>query len=180
MEAAIREAVRIKGSVIAVLRGPDGKIKHIARAENFIMDPAGDRYYAQVAKAAVTTPDNDFGGTNGRMVMLSNDGTAPGEGLDFSDLGSVIGTGNPKAFDSGYPKDNDDDGDNGGAGTEVLTYRTSYTIAEANGTIYRAAIHLNGASGTDPILMYAAFSGSFTKGATDTLKAYVNHDFTGT
>jgi hypothetical protein len=179
--AVVRDRVRIRGTVCLVLKGPDGDIKDLRSGPNVIMDPQGDRYYAQVAIAAVTTPTNDFGGANGRMVMLDATGTAPAESQNFSNIGSPVGTGNPKAFDGTYPQDNDSDPDNTGAGTEVLTYRTSYTTAEANGTITRVAIHLNGATGTDPILMYAAITGgAFTKTSSDTLKAYVNHDFTGT
>jgi hypothetical protein len=169
---------RIKGTVVVVLRdAATGKVKHKQVVDNVVTFD-GDVYYAEVC--ALKTPTNAFGSATGRMAMNdSNGGAVPARTDDYSDLGSAVGSGNPKAFDSLYPHVNDSDADNPGVQlTQTTTYRTSYTTAEANGDIGAVAIYLNGASATDPILMNATFD-EFTKTSNDTLKVFVNHRFTG-
>ena len=165
----------VTGKIVAVLRCEGEEI--IIPGLNIVTND-GDTYYAQAGNPN-DTPTNDFGGANGRIVVLDNTGAAPAKTSNFSNIGAAVGTGNPKAFDTGYPKSNDNDTDNTGAAVDAITYRTSYTTSEANGTIDRLAIHLNGATGTDPILSYGAFAAQFTKASTDTLKVFNNHTMNG-
>lgn len=167
------ETAPLNMNIAAVLFSPSGK--RLKLGHNIVTND-GDEYYAEVG--GQETPTNDFGGANGRIVVLDNSGDAPGKASNFSNIGAAVGTGNPKAFDGTYPQSDDGDGDNPSAAVDTVTYLTSYTTAEANGTIDRAAIHLNGATGTDPILMYGAFT-QFTKTSNDTLKVFINHNMLG-
>jgi hypothetical protein len=168
---------QIKGTITVILQdAKTGEVKHRETVDNYVTYD-GDIYYAELG--AQKTQTNDFGGATGRMVMNDSSGTSPDRGADWGELGAVVGSGNPKAFDTFYPHVNDSDSDNTGVNlTSTVTYRTSYTTGEANGDIAEVAIHLTGASGTDPILMQATFS-EFTKTASDTLKVFVNHKMTG-
>jgi len=174
----LNEKIGIRGRVVAILTNAETGLRREFVSKNIVVD-TGDVYYAQVAKAAVSTPTSDFGGATGRIVCLDNTGLAPLATHNWSNIGSPVGSGNPKAFEAGYPQVDDPDADNTGSGPDVLSYETDYTTAEANGVIDRVSIHLNGASGTDPLLMYANFGAQFTKTASDTLKVFVNHQFTG-
>lgn len=160
-------------NIIGVLRTPRGKI--LILGHNIVTDD-GDTYYAKVGAQESPTPD--FGAASSEIAVLDNSGAGPGKSSNFSNIGSPVGSGNPQAFDGSYPQSNDGDGDNPNAAIDTVTYLVSYATGEANGTIDRAAIHLTGASGTDALLMYGAFS-QFTKTSNDTLKVFINHNMLG-
>lgn len=184
----MRELSRIGEQVNGILRPRrfvTGRVRAVKRnvftgeitvyeADNIVTND-GDLYYAQMG--AGETPTNDFGAASSEIVVLDGAGAAPGKASNWSNIGAAIGTGNPQAFDTNYPKTNDGDADNPSAATDTVTYLVSYATGEANGTIVRVAIHLTGASGTDPILMYAALA--VTKTSADTLKVFVNHNMAG-
>lgn len=173
----MKEPVRVKGRVTLVLRdAKTGKIKRVETTENIVTND-GDLYYAQMG--AGETPTNDFGAATSQINALDNTGAAPAKASNFSNIGSSVGSSNPAAFTSGYPKTNDGDADNTGAGTDVVSYAVNFGTAAANGTISRVAIHLTGATGTDPLLMYATLGASVTKTSSDTLKIFVNHTMNG-
>lgn len=138
-----------------------------------IVTDAGDEHYAHLAAGEATpyftAPD----------MSLTTAQNAPSKTSDFSDL-TTIPSGGTKDIDGSYPQTDDADADNPGTtGVDIATFRTSYGTSEANGTIIGVAIHESGASGTDELLMHAAFASSFAKTSADTLKAYVNHRFNG-
>ena len=83
-------------------------------------------------------------------------------------------------MDATYPLVNDGDADNTGAGTDIITYRVSYTTAEANQTDTTDVILTNPSPGaSEPVIMHAEFAASFTKTSADTLKVFVNHRMNG-
>lgn len=137
----------------------------------------GDLYYAQ--QAVETTPTSDFGGSNGRMELRTGSAT-PAKGHVYSDVATPV-TASRKAIDAGYPKVSDGDGDNTGSGADIVTWRTSWTTSDFNATgIVGGCIHVGGgspASGTKLLTHYSITS--FDKTASDTLKIFVNHTFTG-
>ena len=137
----------------------------------------GDLYYAQ--KSVAESPTSDFGGANGRMELRTGSAT-PAKDDVYSDVTTPITT-SRKAKDSGYPKTNDDDSDNTGSGTDIVTWRTSWTTGDFNATaIIGGCFHVGGASPACGSKLLTHFSiTSFNKTASDTLKIFVNHTFNG-
>lgn len=166
------EQVRMKGRVAFILENKEARTRRVIEANNIVTD-AGDKHYAQ--RAAGESPTDVF--QTGRLV-LGTTGNAPAKGSVYSDITAVV-SGSLKAFDATYPKTADGDADNTGAGVDIITYRVSYTTAEANSAgITRLAITIASPVGGSPLLMYATVT-SFTKTASDTLKVFVNHTFNG-
>lgn len=158
-----REAVC---NVVAVLKGRDD-IQRLIPGANVVTDD-GDQYYAEAAAGA---PSWAVGG-----MRLGTDNTAPTK--SDTDVTSFL-SGSGKAMDSGYPKTNDDDTDNTGAGADIVTWRVSYGTGEANGTgIVELAIVDNITTPTKA-LAHALFSAGFDKTSSDTLKVFVNHTMNG-
>ena len=145
-------------------------------AKNIVTND-GDLYYAQ--KSVAETPTSDFGGSDGRMELRTVSAT-PAKAHVYSDVTTPV-TASRKAKDSGYPKTADDDSDNTGAGTDIATWRTSWTTSDFNATaIIGGCFHVGGASPASGSKLLTHFSiTSFNKTASDTLKIFVNHTFNG-
>ena len=142
----------------------------------------GDLYYAQ--QAVETSPTSDFGGSNGRMELRTGSAT-PAKADVFTQVTTPIPT-SIQPMDSNYPKVNDGDSDNTGAGTDIVTWLASWTTSDFNSNaIIGGCIHVaGGASGaTTPgatkLLTHFSLT-SFNKTSSDTLKIFVNHTFNGT
>lgn len=156
-------------NVLAQLQTPAGV--QLIPAHNIITD-AGDLWYAQ--KAMGETPTNDFAG--GKGVMCSA-GT-PGKTANYSSFTPIASA--ALAVDATYPKRNDGDANNTGAGVDIVTWRFSYSAASfANAAITHGLITLTTATGTDPLLTGFAFAASFAKTTSDPLTVWVNHEFLG-
>ena len=138
----------------------------------------GDLYYAQQA-VETGTPTSDFGGSSGRMELRTGSAT-PAKANVYSDVTTPV-TASRKIIDSTYPKVSDGDSDNTGAGTDIVTWRTSWTTSDFNATaIIGGCIHVGGASPSAGTKVLSHFSiTSFNKTASDTLKIFVNHTFNG-
>ncbi len=168
--------------VVAVLTDKNGKTRTF-QTRNIVTD-AGDLYYAERG-AAVAVPTNfvDGGGAfDGVMELYDNSpaNSAPAKGNDRSNLTGTLAPSSTKAMDATYPLVNDPDGDNTGAGTDVVTYRVSYTTGEANAADITDVIITNPTPGaSEPLLMHAEFGAAFTKTSSDTLKVFVNHQLNG-
>jgi len=145
-------------------------------AKNIVTND-GDLYYAQ--KSVGGTPTTDFGGSDGRMELRTGSAT-PAKAHVYSDVTTPV-TASRKAKDSGYPKTADDDSDNTGSGTDIVTWRTSWTTSDFNATaIIGGCFHVGGASPASGSKLLTHFSiTSFNKTASDTLKIFVNHTFNG-
>jgi len=139
----------------------------------------GDLYYAQQA-VETGSPTSDFGGSSGRMELRTGSAT-PAKAHVYSDVTTPV-TASRKAIDNTYPLVNDSDSDNTGAGTDVVTWRTSWTTSDFNATaIIGGCIHVGGASPASGTKLLTHFSlTSFNKTSSDTLKIFVNHTFNGT
>lgn len=154
-------------NVLAVLAGPAGRV--LVPAANIVTD-AGDIYYAQ--RGAAEVPTNAFG-----VHEMASAGT-PAKGANRSAFTTIGST--EKAHAATYPKTNDGDADNTGAGVDVCTYLASYTKADFNHSAITHGIITNATPGASEALLTGyAFAASFEKTANDTLKVFVNHEQLG-
>ena len=157
-------------NIIAVLGTSLGKT--LIPASNIVTD-AGDIYYAQLGAAEATT--NAFGILE---LASAGDSSVPSKENSREDI-TVIGS-TQKAHDGSYPRTNDPDGDNTGAGADVVSFLTSYTKGDFNaGTIHNGIITNVTPGATEPVLTSFEFAADFGKTADDTLKVFTNHNMNG-
>jgi hypothetical protein len=187
---SIEEKLKIRSSVIAVLENQITGEKKVFKTHNIVTD-AGDLYYAERGALLTSgTPigpvPTNFTDANGvpDMIMEMYDNTpannAPDKAANRSDLLGTLATGSDQVIDSTYPKVNDGDSNNTGAGTDIITYRVSYATADANLADITDLILTNPSPGaSEPVIMHAEFAASFTKTSSDTLKVFVNHQMSG-
>jgi hypothetical protein len=187
---AIQDDLTLRGNVVVVLENQITGKKRTFVSKNIVTD-AGDLYYAERGALLTTgTPigpvPTNFTDTNGvpDMIMELYDNSpannAPAKANDRSDLLGTLAPSSGKAIDATYPKVNDGDSDNTGAGTDIITYRVSYLTSEANQADNTDVILTNPSPGaSEPIIMHAEFGASFTKTSADTLKVFVNHRMNG-
>lgn len=173
-------------NVVMVLKdAATGKVLRVVQSHNRVVDD-GTLYYAQ--RGANETPTYTFNA--GKLALASSYLVTEASGTTQT-LGRLTfgsGTSGIRNFDSTYPKTNDSDTDNTGAGVRVVTYRRTYATSEANFTIKALGICRNGAT-TNPaaaaslrkILNYLTFATAeqITKTSSQTLKVFVNHTFSG-
>ena len=168
------DKVNIKGSVFAVLKDVEGEHKgriQVFKSKNIVCND-GDLYYAQMA--ANETPTNDF--TAGGL-KLGTGVTAPTRA--DTDIETLVAN-SYKAESSGYPKTNCTDANNGGGGTDKVTWKYFYDTTECNvANINECAICSEDAAPPTAILTHAHFSSAFTKLNTQTLTVFINHEFDG-
>lgn len=172
-----RPKLQVLGLVVCVLKNVETGELAVHKAKNIVTND-GDLYYAQ--RGVNATPTNFTSGAtfDGIMELYNGASGAPGKAVDRSNMAGLV-SGSAKAMDGTYPLVNDADGDNTGAGADVITYRVSYTTGEANASNIADVIITNPTPGaSEPILMQAEFT-PFTKTASDTLKVFVNHTITG-
>jgi hypothetical protein len=164
------DKLQISGMVIAILRDQETGLERVHVTRNIVTD-AGDTYYAQ--RGAVETPTNDF-----TQLELGSAGT-PGKTATTSSFTLIAST--AKTVKSTYPKTNDGDTDNTGAGVDVVTWTFEYTAGDFNhAAITHGWIVVSGHGVGAPILTGFAFTGgAFAKTASDTLKVIINHTLNG-
>lgn len=172
--------IAIKGLVVAVLTDPQGKVLSRKEVHNIVTND-GDLFYAQLADAFfnASEPTNftDGGGNfDAIMELYDNTGNAPAKTSNRSDAGVQIGSG--KAMDAGYPKINDDDADNTGAGTDIITYRVSFTTGEVNGSIDEVILTNPAPGASEPVITFADGLNT-TKTSSNGLKVFINHEMLG-
>lgn len=161
----VQEMFEAGYNVIAVLNSLDKSIFIIGK--NLITD-AGDQYYAE---GAVGNPSWTVNG-----MRLGTGTTTPSK--TDTDV-SIFLSGSGKAIDSGYPKTNDNDTDNTGAGIKVVSWRVSYGTNEANGNNISEGAIVDNILLPTKALCHFLFSQPFNKTSSDTLKIFVNHTFNG-
>jgi len=118
---------------------------------------------------------------DGDLFYAQQAGTVtPAKGDTYTTVTTPV-TSSRKIIDSTYPKTNDGDSDNTGSGTDIVTWRTSWTTSDFNATsIIGGCIHVGGASPSSGSKLLTHFSiTSFDKTSSDTLKIFVNHTFNG-
>ncbi len=170
--------VPIHNNVLAIIEGPRGKFLHAAHN---LVTTAGDVWYAQ--KSMTESVTDAFANLYMSSVAWTSIVKAT-DSDDIVDMNVATGT-SEKAPTATYPKTNDGDADNTGAGLDVATHLFTYTKTDFDdpsiigAAIAAAAVTSWGAAGgTDPVLNAFDFT-AFEKTATDTLKVFVNHTFEG-
>lgn len=168
----------INTKVVVVLERADGT-KQVHESKNIVTD-AGDLFYAQRGVNSLPTNFTDGAGAfDGIMELYNGASGAPAKGNNRSNLAGLV-TGSAKAMDATYPRVNDPDTDNTGAGTDIVTYRVSYATGEANASnIADVAITNPSPGASEALLMHAEFAATFIKTSSDTLKVFVNHQMNG-
>ena len=162
----------VQENITIVLENTRTKKKKIIKAHNIITNK-GDVYYAQLGAGEAV--DDDFTHENAGL-RLGTGSAAPEK--TSGDVTTEASAGR-MAVDAGYPKTDDDDGDNGDAGTKVVTWRYSYTTAQGNIENIRELAIVDNRTTPTAALCHALFDAAFTKTDSDTLKIFVNHSFLG-
>lgn len=165
---AYDQVVKRTDNVLALLQRPWGDLILVPGAN--IVSDAGDVYFAQLG--ASESPTNAFG-----VWEMCSAGT-PGKAANRSAFTAIAGS--QQAKDAGYPKSNDGDADNTGAGTKVRTTRVSYTAASFSHAAITHGILTNTSPGASEALMAGwAWSSSINKTSQDTLKCFHNSSMSG-
>jgi hypothetical protein len=153
---------------VAMLRDERTGAERYIPGHNLVTD-LGDRWYAEsVVDSQTWTP----------AYMRLGSATATGS-KGNTDVSSYL-TATGKVIDATYPKTADSDSDNTSGGVDVVTWRTSWTTAEANvNSISEFAICDSGTVTPTKALNRATFAAPFNKTSNDTLKVFANHVFTG-
>jgi hypothetical protein len=175
-----------KNNICVVKTTADGT-KHWFYGSNIVTND-GDIYYAK--KGAGETPASNEVFSSAACV-LQNPASAdtPAKADTYVSVTTPITTsGAVQAKETNYPKTNDGDSDNTGAGTDVVTYKFTWTTAQidtsSGNAITGGAIYDSGQTSpvnATKILTHWNFSSpaSFHKTSTDTLTLYVNHTMNG-
>lgn len=155
-------------------RGND--IKKWFFAKNIVNDE-GDKFYAQ--RGAGESPTQGFAGANGRMELRTGAAT-PAKTDTYGNVTTPVTT-SRKIITSGYPKTNDADVDNTGAGIDIVTWLTSWTKTDFSASgIVGGCIHDGAAAPVSGTKLLTHFSvSSFSKTTDDTLKGFINHQMNG-
>lgn len=154
-------------NVLAILDGPEGR--KLIGAHNIVTND-GDVHYAQ--RGANEAPTDALG-----VQIMCTAGT-PGKAATDDSFTAIVAS--EKAHAGTYPKTNDADGDNTGAGVDIVTWLVSYLKADFNDAAITHGIITNVTPGVaEPLLTGYAFASSFAKTADDTLKVFVNHEMLG-
>lgn len=172
LQSRYEEKATISGLVLAVLQQPELELELVIPGMNIVTND-GDVYYAQSACAETPTDDFDAAGAGWR---LGTSATSPTK--SDTDVTTENSNGR-KATDATYPMTNDSDGDNTGAGVDIVTWRVSYTTAEAIITGIQEGAIVDDRATPTAALTHFLFAASFDKTASDTLKVFVNHEMLG-
>lgn len=175
-----KNGIPVTGVVVVVLENRETGEKRTHVSRNIVTD-AGDLYYAErCVKTAIPTNFVDGAGAwDGVIELFNGASAAPAKGNDRSDMAGPVAT-SESAMAAGYPKVNDLDADNTGAGVDIVTYLAEYASGEANAAGIADVIVTNPSpGGAEALLMHAEFASPFTKTSADTLKVFVNHQLNG-
>lgn len=158
-------------NVLAVLYDVGGRPLRSIKGKNLITNE-GDLYYAQ--KAAGETPTTDF--TLGGLRLGSSTTVPVKAATDVG--GSILSTG--KAEEATYPKTNDVDTSNAGRGTDVITWKFLYAIADFSASGIAEGAIVDNITTPTKALAHFLFASTFSKSLKEKLVIFVNHTFNGT
>ncbi|MBA7586428.1 hypothetical protein ES708_28426 [subsurface metagenome] len=166
----MKSKMKINENILAILIGTDGK-KKIIRAKNIITN-VGDMFYAQ--KIVGEPPTHNF-----QNCVLGYGTAASHKAYCYAEFWEAIPD-SEKAPEPGYPKRNDTDPDNTGAGLKVATYKYIW----AGGDFNHAAISEGCITEPSPgdyseLLTRWLFEAPFAKTAEQVLVLFINHDCLG-
>jgi len=144
----------------------------------------GEIGYANQAAEEAAAANEDFFVTALSNEQLANPASqnailATDTWMQFDNPGSAAISGSNKNFDTAFPKRNDGDADNTGAGVDIVSFLTSYTTGDFNDsgtTIKNFSINdQNTPVAATKLLTHGQIT-AFAKTATDTLKFFINHE----
>jgi len=143
----------------------------------------GEIGYAQQAATEAPAANEDFFRTALSNTQLANPASqtaiaATDTWAEFDGTADAI-TGSAKVFDAAFPKRNDGDADNTGAGVDIVSFLTSYTTGDFNdgGVTIKNFALLDDTTPIDATLLLTHGQiTAFNKTASDTLKFFVNHE----
>jgi len=168
----------IKNNVVVMMEKPEGnyRVRDWQLNSNIVTND-GDVYYA--IRGAAGTPAANEGASR---MELANPGTpvTPAKGHTYTNMTTPITT-SRQTFDTGYPKANDDDVNNPGRGTKVISYRRTWDGPSfaANG-IVNGSIHDHASPvGTTKLVALFVISPAKNKTNTDSMTVWVNHSMLG-
>ena len=175
----MHEKVQVSGNVVAKLTHADGSSEYFY-GKNLLVD-TGELYYTK--RIAQESPSPDFS-TDGRLE-LNNPASAdtPAAGDTYDEILTPI-VASRKVIDATYPTRDDQDSNNPGAGTNVFTWRVTYTGAdfdtESANNVTGGGIHEQASPiGSSPLLNHFNFITPFEKLSTSTLVVWINHTLVG-
>lgn len=162
-----REAMGLRGEVIAEVHGPDGKLKQREVTHNLVTDQGDNFAKSAIYSAAYTTWGMKLG-TATTAAAKNGAGSYPAV-ADYV-------SGSAKALDDSTPKQ--------GAAANIVQFRRLWAAGEAtNSNINRVGITDNttdaGEADATHTFSMAVFSGAINKGASDTLTVTWNVTFLG-
>lgn len=161
----------IKGDILLVLKNEEtGYIKTVW-GKNIVTDQ-GDKYYAQ--KACGESPTKAFGylylATAGPVSVAKDD--------DYSDF--TVASGSAKYRTDAYPKTADGDGDNTGAGVDIVSWKFEYLTTDGPFTdVTHSFISISGATGSEAVLNSYKWGAAWSKDAATSAKIFANHEMLG-
>ena len=144
----------------------------------------GEIGYANQAAEEAAAANEDFFVTALSNEQLANPAAqnailATDTFTQFDNPGAAAIAGSNKNFDTAFPKRDDTDADNTGAGVDIVSFLTSYTTGDFNDsgvTIKNFSINdQNTPVGATKLLTHGQIT-AFNKTATDTLKFFINHE----
>jgi hypothetical protein len=155
--------------VVATYRGK--KLMGLIPGTN-IVTTTGEVYYAQ--RACTESPTNNYT----TMWLASNGPGTPAKTDNrgnFTDIAS-----SNKANATNYPKSNDNDTDNTGAGANVISWLFSYAANDGNfANIGWCYVTKSGNTGNDSLLCSVKFGANWNKDSNTSAKVFVNHGENG-
>jgi len=169
------------------------KIKHFLRksesAKKWIVGMNevtndGEIGYANQAAEEAPAANEDFFITATSNEQLANPASqnsilATDTWMQFDNPGAAAISGSNKNYDTAFPKRNDGDADNTGAGVDIVSFLTSYTTGDFNdsGTTIKnfSCNDQNTPIAATKLLTHGQIT-AFNKTATDTLKFFINHE----
>lgn len=173
------------GNVCLVLQDPiTGEIRERREGINLITDN-GDLMYAHFGHQSTTTPDDLFvngvgGAFDGEVETWAGVTAAPSKAGTRATLTAASGTSlGIKGMTSTWPKIDDQDVRNLGAGPDVISYLAEFLTSESNGTISDVVITNPSPGAAEKLLMWTDGFSPLVKSVSNTLAAFVNHTSTG-
>lgn len=162
----MQSKMRVKGHIVAELRGPDGKLKQREEIDNLITD-VGDNYLASLAYGTA--------GWTYRMKTGSASTAAAKNGAGSYIATGDYNSGSAHAMAATYPKV--------GASTNIAQFQVVWAAGENTNTIRRVGIVDNatdaGEADATGTAAMGVFTGDIAKGADDTLTVTWTWTFLG-
>ena len=164
-------SLRFLPDAFVVLRNHKTGAVQVIPGRNIVTDQ-GDLWYAQSACGESPTV------AMANLYLATGGPATPAKDDDYSDFSGVTGE---KAKTATYPKTNDGDADNTGAGIDVVSWKFEYATSDGPYVdVTHSFISVASATGTDPILNSYKWAAAWSKDASTSAKVFVNHTMNGT